>query len=99
MTVLRASSLEAVTIFVCSTRLNPNSTAHCRTTCRTRTTSSSCRTGSSSVLTRATAAFLVLHDPLQELHPALDGEGGAHALPGQPQLHQRDRHRRPHARH
>src|SRR5687768_16696662 len=99
MTVFRASSLAAVTILVWSTRPKPRLMAHSRAACRTRTTSSSLRTGTCSSLTTAMAGFALIAGALEKLHSALDVEGGAHARQGQAQLHERDGYRRPHPRH
>src|SRR5262245_42738784 len=95
MTVLRASSLAAVTIFVWSTRLKPAATAHSRTAWRTATTSSVARIGRRSVRTPAIA--MPIDRGAQELHAALDVQRGLYTRQGEPQLDQRDRDRRAHA--
>src|SRR4051794_33291197 len=86
--VLRASSLAAVTSLVWSTRPKPSSVDHCRTSWRTRTTSSS-------DLTSETSRFIVLiadglradaECGLQQLHPTLHVQCGAHALQGHTEL-------------
>src|SRR6187549_1207513 len=98
MTVLRASSLAAVTILVWSTRPKPRLTAHSRASWRTRTTSSSLRTDTCSSLTTAIAGLTLLAGRLQELHAPLHVEGRAHPGQGEAELHEGDGHRRPHAR-
>src|SRR5262249_23179964 len=96
--VLRASSLAAVTTFVCSTRVKPTATAASRTVWRTRTTSSWVRIGMRSL--RASPGLLpLLERRLDELHALLDVEGGAHPGEREPELHEGDRHRRLHAHH
>src|SRR5215208_325882 len=112
MTVLRASSLAAVTILVWSTRLNLSSCVSFRTAWRASTTSCSVRRGRASDLRTAIRDLLtgervaapiaarftarVVNGLAQALHAALDVERRLHAFERQPQLHQRDRHRRPH---
>src|SRR5688572_7622995 len=89
--MLRASSLAAVTIFVCSTSVNPSSIAYRRTAWRTLTTSAELRTGSVSVLvTVIRGLFFPSGDALQHLHPALDVQRGAHAFEREPELDQGD---------
>src|SRR5262249_1829043 len=89
--VLRASSLAAVTIFVCSTRLKPRSTAQVRTTCRTTTMSCDERTGSvSSTGIAVTVPVAPAERRTQELHALVDVETGANARQRQPELDERD---------
>src|SRR5215210_7688753 len=103
-TVLRASSLAAVTIFVWSTRPSPCATAQARTACLTSTTSPSVRTGITS-RRRTVIVPLGAHphrlpragvvaparQHLQQRHPLLDVQRRAHAGERQPELHERDR--------
>src|SRR6187402_3959836 len=99
--VLRASSLVAVTNFVISTRLNFSSPAHDRTICRTRTTSSDVRTGNVSDFTAIGIFFqlAIFADVLcQQLHPALDVQRGFYARQRHAKLHQCDGHCRLHTR-
>src|SRR6185503_13211126 len=98
MTVLRASSLAAVTILVWSTRPNPRLTAHSRASWRTRPPSSSPRTDTCSSLTTAMAGLALLAGGLQELHAPLHVEGRAHAGQGEPELDEGDGDGRAHAR-
>src|SRR6185436_10944239 len=101
--VLRASSLAAVTILVWSTRLNPISTAHARTIWRTRTTSSGFCRGSFSVRTMAIRWFVFRGHRrrrdrrLQHVHGPLDVQRGADAAQRHTQLHERDGDGRTHA--
>src|SRR5688500_11977315 len=97
MTVLRASSLAAVTILVWSTRPKASSWASLRTSCRARTTSCSVRTGRVSVLVTDIAGFPPRHGRPEALHPALDVEGRVHAGQGEAQLDEGDRDGRAHA--
>ena len=95
--VLRASSLAAVTILVWSTRLKPSSTARSRTTWRTRTTSSRARGRqrlSSEHRRQLRPGEGVAAASPKQRHAALDVERGPHARQRQPELDQRDRHRR-----
>src|SRR5688572_23168726 len=96
MTVLRASSLAAVTIFVWSTSEKPSSTAHARTAWRTRTTSSLAWTGSFSVRVTAIRHLARRRAPVarggaQDLHGALDVQRRAHPGERHAELDQRDR--------
>src|SRR5215207_8940245 len=103
MTVLRANSLAAVTIFVWSTKLNVSSWVSFRTAWRASTTSCSTLSGRASLLRTAIRDLLprvvrrFAQRRPQPLHAALDVQGGLHALEGQSQLDQRDGHRRAHA--
>src|SRR5829696_7114696 len=98
MTVLRASSLAAVTIFVWSTRLNFSSCVIFRTAWRASTTSCSTRRASVSLLMTAIRALPVGgHRGAEPVHSPFDVERGLHPLERQPQLDQRDRDGRPHA--
>src|SRR6185312_15352480 len=104
MTVLRASSLAAVTILVWSTRLKPSSTAQLRTACRTLTMSSEVWTGSFSVRASAIQSLARRRgavDPrdLQHLHGAFDVQRGPHAAERHAQLDQGDGDGRSHAHH
>src|SRR4051812_21517329 len=99
MTVLRASSLAAVTILVWSTSPKPRAMAHSRAIWRTRTISSSLRSGTSSSLTTAIAALARLAGHVQEVHSELDVERGAHAGQGEAELDEGDGDRGPHSRH
>src|SRR5687767_11075852 len=94
MSVLRASSLAAVTIFVWSTRLNFSSCVSRRTVPRASTMSCSERTGTTSERVTGIGSFGVA--AAQELHAALDVERGPDAGERQPELDQRDRDRRLH---
>src|SRR4051812_46786590 len=97
MTVFRASSLAAVTSFVCSTRLKPIFAAHSRTVRRIATTWFSSRISNWSLRTTAIPRPGPVDRRLQELHAALDIERGTHALQRESQLDQRDGHGRLHA--
>src|SRR5262245_26437763 len=97
MSVFRASSLAAVTILVCSTRLNPISTAHWRVTCRTRTTSSSEWTPIVSSRPGAIELSGLAQASADQSHALLRVQGGADSFQVQPELDQRNRDRRPHA--
>src|SRR5688500_4250448 len=85
--MLRASSLAAVTIFVCSTSVNPSSTAYRRTAWRTLTTSAELRTGCVSVLVTVIRGLLFpAGEALRHLHPARAVQRGAHASEREPEL-------------
>src|SRR6187397_2814976 len=90
VSVLRASSLAAVTILVWSTRLKPSSFVRRRTACRAMTTSWSVRTGRMSAFKTGIGRNLGDGRP-QSLHPELDVQRGVHAGEREPQLDQRDR--------
>src|SRR5215471_4736783 len=94
--VLRASSLAAVTILVWSTRLRPCATANSRATCRTRTTSSDDLIVIVSSFTTAIAVLLLCAGALKQAHALLNVERGAHSRQREAQLDQRDGHRRAH---
>src|SRR3954469_970190 len=96
MTVLRANSLAAVTIFVCSTRLKPSSMARLLTTWRALTTSSPLRTGKVST-SRAIAGPAAIDRRAQQLEARVDVQRRANAGQLQPELHQRDGDGRAHA--
>src|SRR5689334_12769896 len=98
--VLRAISLAAVTIFVRSTNPMPTARHHPRTTWRTLTMSCGPRTAMRSVLD--VSIVHLEHDAgggdcrVQQRHPFLHIERGAHARQREAELHQRDRDRRLH---
>src|SRR6185369_12273181 len=97
MTVLRASSLAAVTILVCSTRLKPTSIARLRTTCRALTTSSPLRTWNvSRSLAIGRLVWSCQHFARQG-ETCIDVQRSADARQRQAELDQRDRDRRAHA--
>src|SRR6185503_10051065 len=97
MTVLRASSLAAVTILVCSTRLKPRSMARLRTICRALTTSSPLRTGNVSASLAIGGLARPLHGLAQEGQSRVDVQRRANPGQRQAELDQRDGDRRPHA--
>src|SRR5262245_5821418 len=90
--VLRASSLAAVTILVWSTRLRPCATAHSRATCRTRTTSSDDLIDIVSSFATAIDVLLLCVGALKQAHALLNVERGAHARQREPQLDERNGH-------
>src|SRR6185503_2217141 len=97
MTVLLASSLAAVTILVCSTRLKPTSIARLRTACRALTTSSPLRTGN---VSRSLAIGRLIRSRQQLAHQnqaRIEVQCSADARQRQAELDQRDRDRRTHA--
>src|SRR6476646_2668248 len=89
--MLRANSLAAVTIFVCSTRLKPISTARVRTHCRIRTTSSEERIGTDSVTDDGTVRFLSFDRTAKQLHAFVHVQCGPHACERQAQFDERNR--------
>src|SRR4029453_18413249 len=97
--VFLASSLAAVTTLVWSTRLNPISTAHWRVTCRTRTTSSSAWIPIASSRFGGTEPSGLRQALANEGHALLRVQRGADPDQIQPELHERDRDRGPHADH
>src|ERR1700694_126686 len=97
--VLRASSLAAVTILVCSPSVKPRSTAHRRTTWRATTISFEERTGNVSSSGGAMTRAPVRQRGAKQLHALVNVEARAHPGQRQPQLDQRDGHGRPHADH
>src|SRR5438874_8018202 len=97
--VFRASSLAAVTILVCSTRLKPISTARMRTTWRTTTMSFEERTGSVSSSGIAMTVAAARERRAKELHSLVHVQARSNARQGQAQLHERDRDGGPHADH
>src|SRR5690349_17354559 len=102
MTVLRAISLAAVTILVCSTREKPSSWANLRTAWRARTMSCSVLRGSTSVfvIDGIVVSLLLVaggHGGTQDAHAPLDVEGGLDAGQREAQLDERDRDGRLHA--
>src|SRR5262249_10225174 len=100
MSVLRASSLDAVTILVCSTRRKPSSTANARVNCRARTTSSSDRMPSVSSRTTGNAGYSRSRQRApDEAHPPLGIEGRPHSWEAQAQLDEGDGHGGAHAHH
>src|SRR5262249_27929057 len=97
---LRASSLAAVTILVCSMRLKPSSTAHVLTTCRTTTMSCEERTGSvSSTGIAVTVAVATGERRTEQRHAFVHVETGTHAGKRQTELDERDGHGGTHADH
>src|SRR4051812_27655465 len=96
VSVLRASSLAAVTIFVWSTRLKPSSTARCLTAWRAPTTSSADLTGRSSLRRTGNVAPPAVDAAAQQIHAALDVERRPYPVQRQPELHERDRDGRLH---
>src|SRR5271157_1584680 len=99
MSVFRANSLTAVTIFVRSTRLKPSSAAHFLAACRASTMSVSERTWRVSVFRTGIAILLlaVLEAGAEQAHPPLDVQRRPHSRQGQAQLHKGDGDRRLHA--
>src|SRR5262249_50723866 len=96
--VLRASSLAAVTILVCSMRLKPSSRAHVRTTCRTATMSWEERTGRvSSTGIAVTVAVAARERRAEQRHAFVHVETGTHTGERQTELDQRDGDGGPHA--
>src|SRR5690348_10739069 len=98
MSVLRASSLAAVTILVWSTRLNFNSTQQARTCWRTPTTSDSPRMGNSSLRVTTICPHPSPRSGrvLEVADSFFDGQRRMDALERQTQLHERDGDRRLH---
>src|SRR2546426_3571056 len=86
--VLGASSLAAVTIFVCSTRLKPISTADVRTTWRTTTMSLEEWTGRVSSIGIAVTVAAAGERRAKQRHPLVHVQAGAHAREGEAQLHE-----------
>src|SRR4029450_1362504 len=97
MTVLRASSLAAVTILVCSTRLKPTSIARLRTTCRALTTSSPLRTGNVSSSLAIDGFVRTREHFAHQSQARIDVHCRANAGQRQAELDQRDRDCRAHA--
>src|SRR5687768_13389994 len=97
--MLRASSLAAVTILVCSTRLKPSSTAKLRTRWRTLTTSAPWFTDSVSVFVAGIRETrdVMTGDFAKENHAPLDVEGGAYAGQRKAELDEGDGDGRLHA--
>src|SRR5262245_60578904 len=95
--VLRASSLAAVTILVWSTRLRPCATANSRAICRTRTTSSDDLIDNVSSFTTAIVVLPLCAGALKQAHAFLDVERGSHARKRESQFDERDGHRRAHS--
>src|SRR4051812_32155868 len=101
-TVLRASSLTAVTSLVWSIRRSPASWASSRMRCRARTTSSSEISGCASSVAVSVLGLLRDRPELRTCrgehdHAALDGQRGAHAGQRQSKLDEGDGHGGPHA--
>src|SRR4029450_5324191 len=86
-----------VTTLVWSTRLNPISTAHWRVTCRTRTTSSSAWIPIAASRFGGTEPSGPRQALADEGHALLRVQRGADPVQIQPELHERDRDRGPHA--
>src|SRR5579883_2817798 len=97
--VLRAISLAAVTILVWSTRPNPNATARLRTAWRTRTTSSACRTGMTSLAATINPVLRSVDQAAYERKALVDIERGPHPRKAEAELDQGDGDRRLHADH
>src|SRR5262245_55389684 len=99
MSVLRASSLAPVTLFVWSIRLHPSSAAQLRTSCRTLTIWSSERMSNRSRFVTAMERLrrVVAQCRSQELHAFLHVERRAHSVERESELDQGDRHGRAHA--
>src|SRR5436190_21299535 len=97
MTVLRASSLAAVTILVWSTMPNPRSCEILRTFCRASTMSCSERTGTTSLLVMVIDPVCAPEPGAKPLHPPLNRQRGVDTREAQAELDQRNGDRRAHA--
>src|ERR1700723_4060952 len=96
--VLRASSLDAVTNFVWSTKPNPSASAFFRTACRIRTISSELRNSiESDSRTLILALHGVRHSLFEHEHPLLYIQGSPNPLERKTQFDQSDRDRRLHS--